>query len=507
VANLAVQRSVARYHLRPSQAAQRGRLDSIFGTLFEDSPDLLAAVRTSAEEEICISNLQVVVPVRLDASDAALTRAWVHAIEREIDRTISKVGISSMASTAVRYRSRGSALLDLVKSVAAEDMQRAWAWAQLGLIRPGAATTGGARLMLEALTREPHHIVPVLSELARSHRFARVAETLRGPDWWTLASAALAATRIPVIPAHLLSLSPRPEGRQRARAIASASNIWRARPRIRDQAFIEERGAVALAILATLEAEPALLLFDPVRALDAVAALAEASVRDFKAEPASEPAQSREPHRSDAPILPVAAEHPPGHAAAIDAVAAESSVSDVQPVAASEDAHEPAANRTEWGGLLFLLHLVDRIGMPESVTSDEVLGDRPLRWVLHQLAQTIAPVSPTDPAALAFAGLAPSSEPPESEPAQPEPRESAAIHALRGRLAEELRDLLERRDDDEEALLAEVTRRGARIDADPGWLVVHLPLSSVSTEVRRAGLDLDLGYVPWLGVVIRFAYE
>ena len=32
-------------------------------------------------------------------------------------------------------------------------------------------------------------------------------------------------------------------------------------------------------------------------------------------------------------------------------------------------------------------------------------------------------------------------------------------------------------------------------------------MDQVATEIRRAGLDLDPGYVPWLGVVVRFIYE
>jgi hypothetical protein len=30
---------------------------------------------------------------------------------------------------------------------------------------------------------------------------------------------------------------------------------------------------------------------------------------------------------------------------------------------------------------------------------------------------------------------------------------------------------------------------------------------SEPATARRAGLDLDPGYVPWLGVVVRFVYE
>lgn len=48
----------------------------------------------------------------------------------------------------------------------------------------------------------------------------------------------------------------------------------------------------------------------------------------------------------------------------------------------------------------------------------------------------------------------------------------------------------------------------------PGWIVwdrthveVWMPLSRVDLRIRRAGLDLDPGWVPWLGRVIRFYYE
>jgi hypothetical protein len=43
--------------------------------------------------------------------------------------------------------------------------------------------------------------------------------------------------------------------------------------------------------------------------------------------------------------------------------------------------------------------------------------------------------------------------------------------------------------------------------ADPGWIEVHLSLDDVSTPLRRARLDLDPGWVPWLGVVLRFVYD
>jgi hypothetical protein len=43
--------------------------------------------------------------------------------------------------------------------------------------------------------------------------------------------------------------------------------------------------------------------------------------------------------------------------------------------------------------------------------------------------------------------------------------------------------------------------------AHPGWLEIHFSLDDVATDLRRAGLDLDPGFLPWLGVVVRFVYD
>jgi hypothetical protein len=55
-------------------------------------------------------------------------------------------------------------------------------------------------------------------------------------------------------------------------------------------------------------------------------------------------------------------------------------------------------------------------------------------------------------------------------------------------------------------VVAAVARRAGVIDHAPGWLEVHLDIDRVDVAVRRAGLDLDPGWVPWLGTVVRFVY-
>ena len=56
------------------------------------------------------------------------------------------------------------------------------------------------------------------------------------------------------------------------------------------------------------------------------------------------------------------------------------------------------------------------------------------------------------------------------------------------------------------ALVDRVAGRHARVDAEPGWIDLWFSLRDVSVDLRRAALDLDPGFVPWLGVVLRFRY-
>jgi hypothetical protein len=74
-------------------------------------------------------------------------------------------------------------------------------------------------------------------------------------------------------------------------------------------------------------------------------------------------------------------------------------------------------------------------------------------------------------------------------------------------MVDALRRRMESPDEPPETLLERVCRRDAEVVADPGWIDVHLSVEDVSVDVRRNGLDLDPGWVPWIGVVVRFVYE
>ena len=68
------------------------------------------------------------------------------------------------------------------------------------------------------------------------------------------------------------------------------------------------------------------------------------------------------------------------------------------------------------------------------------------------------------------------------------------------------RERLAQADVPADELLDFVCRRRAEIVFDPGWLEVRFPFDEVSVELRRAAIDLDPDWLPWLGVVVRFVY-
>jgi hypothetical protein len=181
--------------------------------------------------------------------------------------------------------------------------------------------------------------------------------------------------------------------------------------------------------------------------------------------------------------------------------------------ASAGEAAEPTAipqlrrhDTTRYGGVLFLHHILSALELPDEIASSPALAARSVRWRLHQLALTLVPAEPDDSAALAFAGLLPRDVPPTRGETAPNESERATLDAFAARIAEKLKERLED-PAPPDILLWSVCRRNAEIVADPGWIDVHLSLSDVSTQIRRAGLDLDPGYLPWLGVVVKFIYD
>ena len=152
-------------------------------------------------------------------------------------------------------------------------------------------------------------------------------------------------------------------------------------------------------------------------------------------------------------------------------------------------------------GMLFLVAATGtpqlRAATPPPLPGTGPLADRPLSTVVAQLAARLGEVGPDDPAVHVLAG-----QPREPLP-EPTPDEEAALGVLAEDVRAWLRALLRLEPDDD---LRWLWHRPARIAAEPGWVEATFSLDDVDTRVRAAGLDLDPGFVWWLGSVVRYRY-
>jgi hypothetical protein len=503
---LTIDTLVARYHLPPSALAARERLDRAMAPAFEEAlPVALARRGIDPEDgEICLREVRIPLRVRLSAGDGALVLGWSEAAAEAVAAALATGG----DERAVRFASRRQALADFAAAIARGDLRRVWAWAQLGLCRPEAERSAAAAAddLAAALAGEPAAIVPVLAEVARHGLLAALTGRIPSGYWTELAARALAVAGGAAAIPTLDGVPAAPPEDTAETHVENASRVVRALARSALAAAARAVPAVqgepalraAFAALALIEADPGLLRRPLAAAVVAAAAALLA--------PAGAPPM------------------PPGPATASNAAFREGPAprrepepSDLRPGKRGEDGPqaEPAeppgsltrvSGWTDWGGLLFLLSPAGELGIPEELAASALLAGRPSRWSLHRLALALAPVAEDDPAALAFAGLPSSAPPPSAGEPPAAPEETELFAKLAARVVAEVASRLGERELAAAALVGRVCRRRAEILADPGWLEVRLSLADVSTELRRARLDLDPGYLPFLGAVVRFVY-
>lgn len=468
-----IHRLSARYHLPPSREEERQRLDRILHTVLDEALErALERAGVSPYEEVCIRSLHVPVRLRLSLANSSLALAWSSSLSDSIVRARN----GEYVPNVVRYHSAAHVLFDVAIGVATDRFERAWAW-RLARAWRGSESPSASEATAElvyALLEEPALIAPLLAALAARNVpaavFAGLWHRVSAAQWMELARAALHAAGVS---ASIIEDAAAPGiaevGRQAQRMLA-ASPLARAAasaPEILMNALETRR---AFAVLIALEQDPAVARpFARARAL--VSALSDAMhPATFRAPVAPLP-HSRDKEREPQALL-----------------------NDDVPAAVTRRAF------TNFGGLLFLLRLIEELGLPDEILAR--CAQRPFRWALHQLALALVPAEAEDPAALAFAGLLPTAVPPTRDEEPPTDVEREIIASFVERIQAALEKLLE-----EKQPIAFVCHRAAEIVADPGWIEVRLSLNDVSTAIRRTGLDLDPGYVPWLGVVVRFVYE
>jgi hypothetical protein len=531
---------IRRYRLPPSRAGEAGRLDRVLErALHEGLEPALARLGVDPAGEVCVREVRVPVRLRLSRGDGDLALAWVLALAAGVRDALA----SGRDGAAVRYASRRQALVDFAAGVARGDLTRAWAWRQLGLspVWSHPSRAEAARALAAALQAEPEAVVAVVAAVARLGHLPALLAALGPEAVAVLARAAAGAGGAPLLDAaEDGEVEGAGAGGPRQNRILERSEILReAAEAVRAWPPGARR---AVALLGLLEVEPALVRGGARGAPSLLAAAArglggeEAPATRGAATPSPQPPPGREREAGAGPPsapFPLVGEGWGGGAGAereggregrsgqgpplspwAGGRAEGEELGAEAPIAPAPVPDLGAAGATDWGGLLFLLGLLEDLGFPQEALGGEAVAaaasaagaGRPLRWVMHALAQTLAPLAPHDPAALAFAGLAPDRTPPSLEEPGSTQAERGVLEGWRDRVAAALEDRLPGAGRRGPALVRWVCRRRATVVADSGWLELRLPSKEVSTELRRAGLDLDPGWIPWLGVVVVFRY-
>jgi len=455
-------------------AAQR--CDAWHAAFAAQDGETLCAGLVREGEWLLIRRLHIAARWRADALDADVGSAWAQALRRAMQEALD----GGDDTRCVRYESRRAAIADLLYRSALRETARQWAWHRMGLIgRAKIACDEALEAGIALLQREPELVWPVLQRIvAGEAQTASLTALLRALPMRSWSRLLGACPRTAAHASHAddagqaTPLAAADEEALRHSDDAAALFAWAAaRP------HLARRHAGVLAVLLAGAVWPSAPAHGdvPRRRLAMLAQrFAGPSLRPpiFERDRAM-PSPRRAPRaptmpRADAPASPVDAQ---------EALAAAPSLPELP---------EPSTwHATRFAGALFWLGRI-AFGPDESGV--------PLR--LHAIARALA-VPDDDAAHRAFCGGdVPRVEPPEAFAAEAQ-AQVAQWAAWLDHVAPEL----------PEPRLAAVCRRDGRLRVEPGWIEVHLPLASVDTAIRRLGLDLDAGWLPWLGCVVRIHYD
>lgn len=482
---LRIRRLNVRYHLPPSQEEECERLNRILHAMLDEALErALERASVSQHEEICIRSLHVPVRLRFSLADLSLVLAWSIALSDAIIR----VRKGEYMPNVVRYNSVAHSLFDMAIGVATDRFERAWAWrlARVWSSTESPSASEATTELVSVLLKESALIAPLLAALAARNVpaviFATLLRRISVTQWIALAHAALHAAGVSTSIIEEAAVPGVAEEIRQSQRMLKASVLAHTVLASAPQALMSTQEVrLAFAALITLDQDPA-VLHSLTRARVLVSALSDAMHPATLHTPATPLSVLRDDRLHKGPRDKDKVHDP------------QTFLNDDLPVAVTHSA------LTRFGGLLFLLKLIEELGIPEEILI--CCSQRPFRWMQHQLALALVPAEPDDPAVLAFAGLLPDAVPPTCDEEPLTDAEGKVIDSFVERIQVALEDLFE-----EKQPLTFVCHRAAEIVADPGWIEVHLSINDVSTAIRRVGLDLDPGYVSCLGVVVRFVYE
>src|SRR4051794_40847764 len=462
----------------------------------------------------CIRDVAVATLLDLARPDSSLEEAIAQAV---LDAITEAMG----GDAVVHYPRVVDALAELVMSAGLGRFECAWAWKSIGLVedidelrrRPGPC-------VLDTLAQHCRHAHPAVLRAVDAIGLAPLHRMLTPSGWVRLADIvidayatssmrtdiATAVRRRPVTSAALTASDTR-----RASWLAGSSRLaasaWASRLRLDGQT------SLALAVLVIAESEPAMLASR--RAVPLCLALADMVAGTLpviaeRATAAIEPAELSGPVKDASTVVVVsdrrhrqlstrAAASGDPHANGADQTEAVDGA-EVEPM------EEPVGDVTHHAGLLFLLNAAVDAAMPETLFDDPELAGIHSSELLARLALSLVDIADDDPAVLAFAGSDATRLRPGWSYRSLPPDALHRIETHAGAWAAATAARLRRYDADRLEATADLVCRNGRIEREQGWVDVHLALVDVDVDVRLAGLDIDPGWVPWVGSVVRFRY-
>ncbi len=508
-----IDRFETRYRLPADSAAsmaRRAAVEAPLRTMIDEHLDAALARLALGDEIVLIRSLRTEIRLGRGMTTWQAGMGWSEAIVAAVEQRLREPDPDQV----LRFRRRLDALAAFVDCVLENRSDRDWVWRQLDFMpsadQPASASARRAALP-DALVATPDQLPPLLRLLGRRDLIGGLAGVLDDGVVETLAwSTAQALGLAPSIGA-LAS-----EALARARRAAPP---W-ARATVGGRSFLEAlrtapaKDRPAWARLAVLTLEPHrllarrtqlddlaarwLVLADDAGSETVTGAASGASGETWAASPSHRPltenalsTSGSQPPASRLPHSPLEARSARGERANIAAAA--------EPTAKPRPwTTARAPHCTRFGGLMLLAPALAESQAGTSLF--EIDDDQRLQARLHALAMTLAAkAEPDDPAALAFAGLDPGAAPPSADPNDSDEVEAAA-RTVADWLAQRLPDW-------PPALrVARLIERTATILAEPGWIEVEFSLADVDPDIRRAGLDLDPGYLPWLGLVLKYCY-
>jgi hypothetical protein len=478
---------------------------------------VLGSCSLAPEGVWCVPRIELAATLDFARPDSALEDALARAVLEAITAAVQGPEVA-------HYRSPVEALAGLVVAASLRRFDTAWVWYRMEFIgdvhqlerQPGPS-------VLDALLGHSEYAVAALVHAVQAVGLTRVHHLFHDSGWIRLACSVLGAyadiatqalftamvrdgragpgtgPNGPAAEVGTSRLGGAPDERASIAqggptdAIASVSRIISASQLVaaarESRLRIEGPTALALGVLAVAESEPAMLRRDAAIPLCLAVARALSGTTLIVDETYTTTTQSHLGHLE-------ASAHP----GSTDEKATEPSVT-----ASGVDGDEQAVDETGHAGLLFLLNVAVDAAMPDALLDDPALDGIAPAVLLSRVAMALPPVEPDDPVVFAFAGIDPRRAHPDWNRSLAEPlMERIGVHATAWAAAAARR--LGREDEDSLSVMAEISGRRGRIEREPGWMDVHLSLDYVDVDVRRAGLDLDPAWVPWLGSVVRFRY-